>query len=98
MLFIMSGTVLLTGDTDDGSRTEVGTLEEGSYLGQSTLVRHPVIGSYFALDEVTLVRVRREAIEQVVQRDPVLLQEFGRSIDERRASVFRALADSSEQT
>jgi small-conductance mechanosensitive channel/CRP-like cAMP-binding protein len=98
MSFVISGTVLLTGDTDDGSRTEVGTLEEGAYLGQSTLVRHPVIGSYFALDEVTLIRVRREAIEQVVQRDPVLLQEFGRSIDERRASVFRALADSSEQT
>lgn len=96
MLFIMSGTVLLTADAEDGSRTEIGTLEQGAYLGQSTLVRHPVSGSSFALEEVTLIRVDREAIERVVHRNPVLLQKFGRSIDERRATIMRALADSGE--
>jgi len=97
MSFVISGTVLLTADAEDGSRTEVGTLEEGAYLGQSTLVRHPVTDSAVALDEVTLVRVARDAIERVVQRSPVLLQEFGRSIDERRAGVLRALAADPEQ-
>lgn len=97
MLFIVSGTVVLTADAEDGSRTEIGTLEQGGYLGQSTLVRHPVPCSSFALDEVTLVRVDREAIERVVQKNPVLLQEFGRSIDERRASILRALADQQSQ-
>ncbi len=92
MSFIMSGRVLLTADSGDGSRTEVDTLESGGYLGQSTLVRHPAAGSYFALGEVTLVYVDREAIERVVQRSPALLNEFGRSIDERSASVRRAMA------
>lgn len=91
MSFIMSGTVLLAVDAEDGSRAEVGTLEEGSYLGQTTLVRHAAIGSAYALDEVTLITVHRDAIERVVQRNPLLLQEFGRSIDERRAKVLRAL-------
>ena len=91
MSFIMSGVVVLTADTRDGSRTEAETLEEGSYIGQSTLVRHPTAGSYYALNEVALVRVDRDAIEKVVQRNPLLLQEFGRSIEERRATVLRAL-------
>ncbi|MFM9035464.1 MAG: mechanosensitive ion channel family protein [Mycobacterium sp.] len=91
MSFVISGVVLLTVAAGSGSRTEVTRLEEGAYLGQSTLVRHPVVGSYFALDEVALVRVRREAIERVVQNNPVLLQEFGRSMDERRATVLRAM-------
>jgi len=91
MSFIMAGTVMLTADAADGSRTEVGTLEEGSYFGHSTLIRHPTVGSAFAVDEVTLVRVDRDAIEKVVQHNPQLLQEFGRAIDERRTRVLRAL-------
>lgn len=91
MSFIMSGTVLLNAEAPDGSRTEVGTLEEGSYLGHSTLIRHPTVGSAFALDEVTLVKVHRDAIEKVMQNNPKLLQEFGRAIDERRARVLSVL-------
>jgi small-conductance mechanosensitive channel/CRP-like cAMP-binding protein len=95
--FVMSGTVLLTADAPDGSRTEVGTLETGSYLGHSTLIRHPVVGSSFALDEVTLIKVHRDAIERVVQNNPKLLQEFGRSIDERRARVLEVLEPELEE-
>ncbi len=98
MLFIMSGAVLLTADAPDGSRTEAGTLEEGAYLGQSTLVRHPTSGSYIAIDEVTLVRVERDAIERLVQRNPLLLQEFGRSIEERRTTFMRLIDDDIEET
>lgn len=94
MSFILSGTVVLTADAEDGSRTEVATFEAGAVLGQSTLIRHQVTGSTFALDEVSVVYVERSAIERVVQRSPALLNEFGRSIDERRASVLRAMADS----
>jgi CRP-like cAMP-binding protein len=98
MSLVISGTVLLTADDEDGSRTEVSTLERGAYIGQTTLVRHAVTWSSVALDEVTLVRVSREAIERVVQRNPVLLQEFGRSMDERQASVLRALSGDSGPT
>lgn len=89
MSFIMAGTVLLTADAKDGTRTEVGRIESGGFLGQSTLIRQPVTGSTFALDEVTLVHVERDAIERVVQKSPALLNEFGRSIDEWRAAVLR---------
>lgn len=98
MSFIMSGAVLLSVEAHDGSATEAGTIEEGAYLGQSTLVRHPTACSYIALDEVTLVRVDRDAIERVVHRNPLLLQEFGRSIEERRTTVMRVLDDDVEES
>ena len=43
-------------------------------------------------------KLSRESIERAVQRNPLLLQEFGRSLDERRADVLRALAGDAEQT
>lgn len=94
--FIISGSLLLTADVGDGSRAEVNIIEAGSFFGQSTLIRHPIAGSSFAVDELTVVRVDRDAIERVVQRNPVLLQEFGRSIDERRAAVLRAMDEAGE--
>lgn len=94
--FLVSGQVLLVAEGEDGSRAEVGTLEQGSFLGASTLIRNPAIATSYAVDEVTLLRVEREAIEDAVARNPVLLREFGRSIDERRAEVVRALADVEE--
>lgn len=92
MSFIITGTASLTADDEDGTRTEVGTLGAGAFLGQSTLIRYPVAGSVFACDEVTLVRVDRDAIECVVQKNPVLLHEFGRKVDEHHARVRQALS------
>lgn len=91
MSFITAGTVILTADSPDGSRTEVGTLDAGSYFGHSTLIRQAAVGSVFASDEVTVVKVERDAIEKVVQNNPKLLHEFGRAIDERRARVLQVL-------
>ena len=62
-------------------------------LGVSALIRNPAMVTSMALDEVTLLNVEREAIEDVVQRNPELLRKFDRSIDERRADVMRALSD-----
>lgn len=98
MSFIVSGRVLMTADGARGSRTEAGTLDEGAYFGQSTLVRHPTVGSYLALDEVAVIRVARDAIERVVQRNPLLLEEFGRAIKERRVTVLRAVADEADDS
>lgn len=92
ILFIAAGKVLLTADAGDGSFTEVGTIDRGSFLGQSALIRHPVVGSYFAFDEVTVVRVDREAIGAVVKGNPQLLAEFSRSIDERRSKMLGVLS------
>lgn len=92
MRFIVSGRIQLTTGTVDEPGAAIGVLEEGGYLGQSTLTRQPVIGSALALDEVTVVHVERDHIETVVQRNPLLLQEFGRIIEDRRAHAQRALS------
>ncbi|OAT68109.1 hypothetical protein AWB85_09680 [Mycobacteroides immunogenum] len=92
MLFIVSGRVLLTAGTAEGPEISVGTLDEGSFLGQSTLTRQPVIGCAYAVGEVTVVRIERGQVETLVHRNPLLMQEFGRTIEERRATVRRALS------
>lgn len=91
--FILAGSVQLTAVGEDGSQTVVNTLEEGSFIGQSTLIRHPVPGSTFAVDEVTVIRIDRDGIEPVVQRNPALLQEFGRVIDERQAAITQVMSE-----
>ncbi len=91
MTFIVSGRVRLNGGSDDGVEVTIGTLDEGGFLGQSTLTRQPVIGNAHAVDEVTVIHVDREHIEMLVQRNPLLLQEFGRTIEERRANARKAL-------
>ena len=71
----------------------VRTLERGDFIGQTTLTREPVTTSAYALDEVTVLEVGRPALEELVARKPVLLQDFGNAIEERRITVARALAD-----
>jgi small-conductance mechanosensitive channel len=91
MTFIVSGRVRVTAPTGDGSLVPVTTLNEGSFLGQTTLTREPVLATAQALVEVTAVQIGREHIEEVLQQKPLLLQEFGRLIEERRGHVRRAL-------
>ena len=96
MTFIVSGRVRLSGVTPDGGEISIGTLDEGGFLGQSTLTRQPVIGNARAVGEVTVVHVDRERIEVVVQRNPLLLQEFGRAIEDRRAKAREVLTAGAE--
>ena len=96
MTFIVSGRVQLTTGPEEGSGSPIGgspigVLDGGGFLGQNTLTRQPVLGYAHAVDEVTVVHVDREHIDMVVQRNPLLLQEFGRIIEERRAAARRAL-------
>jgi CRP-like cAMP-binding protein len=70
------------------------TLNAGSFLGQTALTRQPVIANTQALGEVTVVQIGREHIGGVLQQKPLLLQEFGRLIEERRGRVIRTLAAS----
>ena len=92
LAFIMSGRVRLTVTTDDGSVVPVATLHASSFLGQTTLTRQPVLADAHAVGEVTVVQIGREHVELLMQRKPLLLQEFGRLIEERRGHVKRALA------
>jgi CRP-like cAMP-binding protein len=91
MAFLVAGRVRLTAVAQDGSLISVGTLEEGAFLGHTALTRQPVLAGAYALDEVTVLQIDREHMEQLVLRKPLLLQEIGRAIEDRRANVERAL-------
>ncbi|WIM89466.1 mechanosensitive ion channel family protein [Candidatus Mycobacterium wuenschmannii] len=84
MTFLIKGTVRRTSTNDDGSVTPLSVLEEGSFLGLSALTRQPSLSGAHALEEVTALEIDREYIEDLVLRAPLLLQELGRIIEDRR--------------
>jgi CRP-like cAMP-binding protein len=90
MTFLVSGRVQLTTTADDGTIVPVATLVEGSYLGLTTLTRQPNLASAYALEEVTALVIERQHLEHVVMHEPLLLQEFGRKLEERRSKVRQA--------
>ena len=92
MTFVVNGKVRMIAVGEDGSVVPVSTLVEGDFLGQTALTREPVTSSAFALGEVTVVQIDREHIEKLVARKPLLLQEIGRAIEERKKTVRHALA------
>jgi small-conductance mechanosensitive channel/CRP-like cAMP-binding protein len=90
MAFLITGSVRLTTIAEDGSVVPVGALQEGSFLGVNTLTRQPNLSGAYALEEVTALEVDREHLEDLVMRNPLLLQELGRILDERRKKTSRA--------
>jgi small-conductance mechanosensitive channel len=96
MIFIVNGRVQLVVIGEDGAIVPVRTLDEGDFLGSTTLTREPVGTTAYALEEVTVLQIEREHIEELVGRKPLLLQDIGRTIEQRRASVRRALAAAGE--
>ncbi len=84
MTFLIKGSIRRTFTTDDGSVIPLSLLEEGSFLGLSTLTRQPSLHGAYALEEVTALEIEREHIEDLVLRTPLLLQELGRIIEDRR--------------
>lgn len=89
MMFIVSGRVRLMVVGDDDVVVEIGTLETGDFLGQTTLTREPVTASAHGLEEVTVVQIEPDRVEELVARKPLLLHDFGRVIEERRATLRR---------
>jgi len=96
MLFIVNGRVRLVVTGDDGAIVPVRTLEPGDFIGQTALTREPVSASAYALGEVTVLNIERQLMEELVDRKPMLLQDIGRAIEERRANVRRALSAAGE--
>lgn len=92
MSFIVNGRVRLIAHGEDGALIPVRTLEEGDFVGSTTLTREPVSTGAYAVDEVTVVQIDRAPLEELVARKPLLLQEIGRTIEERKNDVRRALA------
>jgi len=89
--------VRLTITAEDGAVVPLSVLEEGSFLGLTTLTRQPSLSGAYALEEVTALEIDREHIEDLVLRTPLLLQELGRIIEERRKETSSAGAVSTRQ-
>ncbi|MGZ4764397.1 MAG: mechanosensitive ion channel domain-containing protein [Ilumatobacteraceae bacterium] len=96
MSFIVSGRVRLVVSGDDGIVLPVRTLNEGDFLGQTTLTREPVTASAYAVGEVTMLEIDRAHVEDLVRRKPLLLQDIGRAIEERRDNVRRTLTSATD--
>ncbi|OBG21890.1 mechanosensitive ion channel family protein [Mycobacterium sp. 852002-51057_SCH5723018] len=87
MTFLVVGRVQLSATADDGSIVPISTLVEGSFLGLTALTRQPNLASAHALEEVTALEIDREHLEHLVMREPLLLQNFGHILEERRRKV-----------
>jgi small-conductance mechanosensitive channel/CRP-like cAMP-binding protein len=87
MTFLVSGRVQLTATADDGSLVPISTLEKGAFLGLTALTRQPNLATAYALEEVTALVMDREHLEHLVTREPLLVQNFGRILEERRGKV-----------
>jgi small-conductance mechanosensitive channel len=87
MTFLITGCVRLTTTAKDGAVLSLGVLEGGSFLGLTSLTRQPNLSTAYALEEVTALQIDREHIEDLVMRSPLLLQELGRIIEDRRKRV-----------
>jgi CRP-like cAMP-binding protein len=87
MTFIVAGRVRMMATAEDGSVVPISTLEEGSFLGLTTLTRQPNLASAYALEEVTALEIDREHLENLVMREPLLLQDFGNILEERQSKV-----------
>ena len=84
MSFVVKGRVRLVVTGTDGSVIPIGTLHQGDFIGQTALTREPVVGSAYALGEVTVLQIKRDTLERLVFRKPELLQDLSQAIDERR--------------
>jgi small-conductance mechanosensitive channel/CRP-like cAMP-binding protein len=84
MTFLTEGSVRIT--CEDPAVPDA-TLRHGAFLGVTTLTRQSSQFDACALEEVTAVVIGREHIEDLVMAKPLLLQELGRIIDQRRRAV-----------
>lgn len=92
MTFLIAGSVRLSAEAQDGSIAVVGTLDEGSFLGVTSLTRQPNLSEARAVTEVTALEIDRDHLVELVMHKPLLLQDLGRTIDERRTWAHQATA------
>ena len=98
MYFVTKGRVRLVVTGKDGSVIPVSTLHPGDFIGQTALTREPVVGSAYALGEVTVLKIGRDTLEKLVFRKPELLQDLSQAIDERKERAREAAAHDEESS
>jgi small-conductance mechanosensitive channel len=93
MSFVVTGRVRIVVSGKDGEVIPVATLNEGDFLGQTALTRESVLGTGYAIGEVTVLQIGRDVLERLVFRKPDLLQDLSHAIDERRDRTRGIVAD-----
>jgi CRP-like cAMP-binding protein len=53
----------------------------------TALTRQPNLATAYALEEVTTLEIDREHLEHLVMREPELLKNFGKILEERQSKV-----------
>lgn len=92
MTFVVDGRIRLVARSAEGALIPIRTLSAGDFLGQTALTREPVLAGAYALDELTVLQIDRDHVEELVSNKPLLLQEIGRAIEDRKSDVRRALS------
>jgi CRP-like cAMP-binding protein len=90
MTFVIRGRIRLSVDAGEEASVPIRTLQQGDFLGQTTLTREPVTGDAFAEGEVTVLAIKRTAMEELLLGRLALLQDISRAIDDRRAAACAA--------
>ena len=93
MGFITEGKVAMFAATPDGGRIPLGDLEAGDYIGGTSLTRQKMAVGVYALTDVTIVAVSRDAMNLIVQQDHRLARQIGDAIEMRRRAAREALAE-----
>lgn len=93
MSFVIKGRIRLVVTGPDGAQIPVTTLHQGDFIGQTALTREPIVGSAYALGEVTVLQIDRDTVEKLVFHKPDLLQDLSQAIDERRARAHAAVTN-----
>ena len=93
MTFVIKGRIRLCVDGGGGPSVPIRTLQQGDFLGQTALTREPVTGDAYAEGQLTILAIKRIAMEELLLDRPALLQDVSRAIDERRAVALAALSD-----
>jgi small-conductance mechanosensitive channel len=92
MKFVIKGRIRTVVLGKSGAVIPVKTLHEGDFIGQTALTREPVTTTAVAVGEVTVLRVDRDSVEQLVFRKPQLLQDLSQAIDDRRSQARELVA------
>lgn len=98
MSFVAKGRIRLVVAGAGGAVVPLSTLYEGDFIGQTALTREPVNGTAYAVGEVTVVQIEREAVERLLLGKPELLQDLSQTIDERRAKAQAVAAGHGDTT
>ena len=91
MRFVVQGRIVLRTRTSDGGLLKVGDLDTNDYVGQTTLTREPARAGGWAADDVTVLKIPRDVVDELVRTRPQLTRDIGRGIEQRRQRIREAL-------